>query len=89
MLSTDGNVTFITFMYENFRQVRSIVGSGSAAVGFDAGDNSRSTSIPINFVNIFRIDGMWMLSVFYSGAWVDKKSGMNMDHLEPDTNCGA
>ena len=42
--------------------------SGSAAVGFDAGDNSRSTSISsIDFVNTFRIDGMWILK-FYSGA---------------------
>ena len=62
VLSTDGNVTFITFVYEDLNQVRSTLGSGSAAIGFDAGDNSRSTSIAcsdqsLNFVNIFRIDG--------------------------------
>ena len=60
MLSTDGNVTFITFYYEDLLQVGSIVGSESAAVGFDAGDNSRGITIPSmnESLNIFRIDGM-------------------------------
>ena len=60
VLSTNGSITFVTFMYESLQQVKGIVGSGNAAVGFDGGDNSRGIIISsINeYLNIFRIDGV-------------------------------
>ena len=64
MLTSDGNATFVAFIYEDARQIRNIVASEVGAIGFDAGDNSRSSSVSpaiadnfVNSVNVFRVDG--------------------------------
>lgn len=66
ILSTDGETSFATFIYEDLNTTRDIVFRVKGAIGFDAGDESRSSVVlgnnrndfPLRNVNVFRIDGI-------------------------------
>lgn len=67
ILSTDGNVSFAIFIYDN--ESIDAIGrlSQNYLVGFDAGDEIKGTTVQnqvsshqnLENVNIFRIDGNW------------------------------
>ena len=64
VLATDGEASFAIFMYEDLQIVRNISSQERGRVGFDAGDQTRSSTVlygveelPLSHVNIFRIDG--------------------------------
>ena len=67
VLSTDGERSFVTFLYDSPVRVKEIVTAlRQGVIGFDAGDLSRSAivfgpdslSFPLAAANSFRIDGM-------------------------------
>ena len=68
MLATDGEVSFAAFLYDDPNILTNITSSVNALVGFDAGDQSRSSTIMSNkqrnyileFINVFRIDGKYL-----------------------------
>ena len=70
MLATDGEVSFAAFLYDNPYILGNIASNVNALVGFDAGDQSRSSTIMSNrqrnyipeFINVFRIDGKCLLT---------------------------
>ena len=70
VLSSDGRTSFVTTIYGNVPQVRNVVSTIGAIVGFDAGDNSRSSSLSrsrtadLNSINTFRIDGRTLWTVY-------------------------
>ena len=77
VLSTDGNNSFATFLYNEYLpRVQNIVSSGLGAIGFDAGDNSRYIRIAVDntleVINTFRIDGimgiMYQYKFFFSSG---------------------
>ena len=67
VLATDGRTSFAILTYEDPSRIVNITTdqSGIGAIGFDAGDLRRSTTIlsrertkfPLQQVNVFRIDG--------------------------------
>lgn len=64
VVSTDGDVSFATLIYDNLPFVKNITSQEKATVGFDAGDQSRGDTVlhgadefPLTDVNTFRIDG--------------------------------
>ena len=67
MLATDGKVSFAAFIYDDPNILMNITSSVNALVGFDAGDQSRSSTIMSNrqrnyileSTNVFRIDGKY------------------------------
>ena len=68
MLATDGEVSFAAFLYDKPNILMNVTSSVNALVGFDAGDQSRSSTIISNrqrnylleSTNIFRIDGKYL-----------------------------
>ena len=68
MLATDGKVSFVAFLYDKPNILMNVTSSVNALVGFDAGDQSRSSTIisrrqrnyMLEFTNIFRIDGKYL-----------------------------
>ena len=66
VVSTDGDVSFATFIYDNLPFVKNITSQEKAIVGFDAGDQSRGDTVlhgadefTLTDVNTFRVDGMF------------------------------
>lgn len=61
-MATNGEASFAIFFYTEVDRAISVVSEGIAAIGFDAGDRGRSDSvlpnIPLERVNVFRIDGI-------------------------------
>ena len=66
VLSSDGNASFAALTYKDPRAMKSL--NEPVQVGFDAGDKTRGVNIsplssaaPLQQVNVFRIDGTYML----------------------------
>ena len=66
VLSTDGERSFATFIYDNLDPIQAMVTiQRRGIIGFDAGDQSRSATVldvatqifPLEKANSFRIDG--------------------------------
>ena len=64
IISTDGETSFASFIYQDLDRIRSFVSdSGIAArIGFDAGDENRGVTLSeenysLQKINTFRIDG--------------------------------
>ena len=65
MLATDGEVSFAALLYSRPDQIIEFASSVNGIVGFDAGDQDRSSTIidsrqreyTLEFSNVFRIDG--------------------------------
>ena len=63
----DERASFAAFIYENVTSIEDITSIQKGSVGFDAGDGSRGDTIsygnysfiPLQDVNVFRIDGTW------------------------------
>ena len=68
MLATDGEVSFAAFLYDKPNILMNVTSRINALVGFDAGDQSRSSTIMsrrrrnyiLEFINVFRIDGKYL-----------------------------
>ena len=64
MLSTNGNESFVAFLYDDSESVKSIL-SYPRLVGFNAGDRTGTITIlkeesaegTLDHINVFRIDG--------------------------------
>lgn len=59
VLSTDGRISFASFIYPDLSSIRQI--TGLVNTGFNAGDRARLSNIAVDSlgtVNLFRIDGM-------------------------------
>ena len=61
MLTTDGRVSFATFLYENVQSLVNLIEiQYGYVVGFNAGDRTRFTNVDrssLRSVEIYRIDG--------------------------------
>lgn len=67
-MSTDGVHSFMILRYQNPDVIRNITGANFGTVGFDAGDQTRTSTVlrgdrheEFGEVNIYRIDGMNLL----------------------------